>query len=113
MKPSTKYPSSLAEIQEAIDSDAAVALYFSTERCTVCHALLPKMEGLFSEELPKIQFFHIEMYKLPDAGPAFSVFNAPTLLVFFEGKESFRKSSNMGIGEVYNSLKRPYELLFL
>lgn len=112
METSSQIPSSLASLQVSIATAEAVAVYFSTESCSVCHALLPKIEALFSESFPRVQFLHVAMHKLPDAGAAYSVFNAPTLLVFFEGKETFRKSSNMGIGEVYEMLQRPYELLF-
>lgn len=112
MSAQTLYPSSLFELKKVIESESGTAVYFSTERCTVCHALLPKMETLFAENFPQIKFIHVEMHKLPDASAHFSVFNAPTLLVFFEGKESYRKSSNMGIGEVFESLRRPYKLLF-
>lgn len=106
------YPASASELKELINTRTASAVYFSTERCTVCHSLLPKLEELFLENFPQILFIHIEMHKLPEAAAIYSVFNAPTLLVFFEGKESFRKSSNMGIKEVKDTLKRPYELLF-
>lgn len=112
MKFSTVYPSSLSNVKEILSSDAAVAVFYSTERCAVCHALLPKMEALFAEKFPRIKFLHVEMHKLPEAAAAYSVFNAPTLLVFFEGKETFRKSSNMGMGEVFEALHRPYKLLF-
>lgn len=105
-------PRSTIELKEIINSESAVAVFYSTEKCTVCHVLLPKLQELFSKEFSKIHFIHIDMNIMPKASAEFRVFNAPTLLVFFEGKEVFRKSSNMGVGEIEQVVKRYYDFMF-
>lgn len=103
--------SNAKEAQELIASETAVALYFSSARCTVCHALLPKIKDLFLEHFPIVKFIHVPIEETPDIPAAFGVFTAPTLLVFLEGKEYLRKAQNMGLKEVYDQIERPYRLM--
>lgn len=100
-----------AALKELIESEPAVAVYFSAPNCGVCHALRPKVEDLFSEKFPSIKFVHIEIDKSPDISGVYSVFSAPTLLVFFEGKEFLRKVRLMGIQELYEKIERPYTMM--
>ena len=48
----------------------------------------------------------------PSLAAKFSAFVEPTILLFFEGKETIRKSRNIGIFELENAIKRPYKLIF-
>lgn len=100
------------EIKNIIETEAAVGVYFSSPNCGVCHALKPKVEELFSNEFPAIKFVHIEIDKSPGISGEYGVFSAPTLLVFFEGKEFLRKVRLMGIQELQEKIERPYNLLF-
>lgn len=101
----------LVTLKESIESELAVAVYFSTPNCGVCHALRPKVEELFSNEFPAIKFVHIEIDKSPGISGEYGVFSAPTLLVFFEGKEFLRKVRLMGIQELQQKIERPYNML--
>ena len=98
-------------LKEIIESEPAVAVYFSAPNCGVCHALRPKVEELFSEKFPAIKFVHIEIDKSPGVSGEYGVFSAPTLLVFFEGKEFLRKVRLMGIMELQQKIERPYKML--
>lgn len=99
------------EMKNIIESEAAVAVYFSAPDCGVCHALRPKVEGLFSEKFPAIKFVHIAIDKSPGISGEYGVFSAPTLLVFFEGKEFLRKVRLIGIQELEAKVERPYNML--
>ncbi len=100
------------ELKEILSIHSAVALYFSTPGCGVCHALKPKVEQMFEQVFPQVRFVHVELDKSPGIAGEYSIFSAPTLLVFFEGKEFLRKSRNMGIQELQQTIERPYRLLF-
>lgn len=102
----------LDSLNNLIASEAVVAVYFSSPNCGVCEALRPKVEILFSEKFPRAKIVHVESEKYPEIAGAFGVFSAPTLLVFFEGKEFLRKVRNMGIMELQDKIERPYKLLF-
>lgn len=98
-------------IERLIASEKAVALFFSTTNCSVCTFLNPKIKGLIETDFPTIKFHAINLTEQPEFSSVFSVFTAPTLLVFFEGKEYIRKSQNMGIQEVRESIERIYRLM--
>lgn len=99
-------------LNNLIASETAVAVYFSAPNCGVCHALRPKVEELFSDKFPATRFIHIEVDKSPGVSADYGVFSAPTLLVFFEGKEFLRKVRLMGIQELQEKIERPYQMVF-
>lgn len=99
-------------LKEIIVSEIAVGVYFSAPNCSVCHALRPKIETLFAEDFPNIKFIHIELDKSPGIAGEFSIFSAPTLLVFLEGKEFLRKVRLMSIPELQEKIERLYAMLF-
>lgn len=86
--------------------------YFSTEACSVCHVLKPKVEQLIKAKFPKIKLAYIKSDEQPDIAAANQVFTAPTLLVFFEGREYIRKSRNIGISELEQEISRLYSMIF-
>ncbi|MEM0518143.1 thioredoxin family protein [Aequorivita flava] len=99
-------------LEETIATEIAVAVYFAAPNCGVCEALRPKVEALFSEEFPAVKFLYIKIEESPEIAAIFSVFSAPTLLVFFEGKEFLRKVRLMGIQELRDKIERPYKMVF-
>lgn len=86
--------------------------YFSTEICNVCKVLKPKVSELVQKEFPRIKLVYIKSDKLPELAAQNQVFAAPTILIFFEGKEYIRKSRNIGINELQQEIERPYSLIF-
>jgi thioredoxin-like negative regulator of GroEL len=103
---------SFEEFLKLKEEEPALLAYFSTEACNVCKVLKPKVAELFHAEFPKIKLAYIKSDKLPEVAAQNQVFSAPTILVFFEGRESIRKSRNIGIGELQREIERPYEMIF-
>lgn len=87
-------------------------IYFSHEKCNVCKVLKPKIHQLLSDNFPKIKMFYCNTELYPDIAGQNSIFTVPTIVIFFDQKEFFRKSRNIGIQELENDLKRPYLLIF-
>lgn len=102
---------SLDSLCDLITLEPAVALYFSSPNCGVCEVLKPKIQQLIETQFPKIKFIEISSYQSPDISAHFGVFSAPTLLIFFEGKEFYRYVRNLSISELEERLRRPYEIL--
>ena len=102
----------LEKLQDFLTTEKAVALYFSASRCGVCEAIKPKIIELLETEFPQIHFIEVKSDISPEINGHFGVFSAPTLLVFFEGKEFLRKVRNMGMGELHDALNRNYNMLF-
>lgn len=104
-----KSPEQLLQLKE---EEPALLAYFSTEACNVCKVLKPKVAELVRNEFPKIKLAYVPSDVLPEAAAQHQVFVAPTLLVFFEGRETIRKSRNIGIDELRHEIGRPYSIIF-
>ncbi len=95
-----------------IKEKEGVLAYFSTKNCNVCKVLKPKIKEMLSEKYPKIEFVYIDSEEIPEIPAQLSIFAAPTLIVFLDGKEFLRKSRNIGLNELENEISRPYHLFF-
>lgn len=105
-------PSSIEEIEYILKNELALLFYFSTTSCSVAENVEPKVKNLISTHFPKISFYSIDMNFSPKIAAEFNVFVEPTILVFFDGKETIRKSRNFSLIELETAIKRPYELIF-
>jgi len=103
---------SIEEFVQLKEAEPALLGYFSTEICNVCKVLKPKVAELIQTEFPKIKLVYIKSDLYPEIAAQNQVFAAPTILVFFEGHEYIRKSRNIGIGELYREIERPYSMIF-
>lgn len=100
------------QLVEKIQNETALLVYFSHDECSVCKVLKPKVMDLLNTEFDNIGFEYVNTVKHKEIAAQHQVFTVPTILVFFEGKETFRWSRNISIGDVAQSLERPYALLF-
>jgi thioredoxin-like negative regulator of GroEL len=98
-------------INQTLQNNDAVMLYFSAPTCNVCHALKPKLVEAISAEFPIFVIESIDISETPEIASHFSVFTIPTVLIFFQGREFLRKSRHMSVGEVVDAIKRPYTLM--
>lgn len=107
-----KNPNKTTEsITDFVASKMGVALYFSAPNCGICVSLKPKIVDLISHRFPEIEFEEIASHQYPEIAAHFGIFSAPTLLVFFEGKEFLRYVRNLSLLELEEKLRRPYEML--
>ncbi len=103
---------SLLEFEQILAEQDAVLAYFSTETCSVCHVLKPKVFEMVSAFFPKMKMVFVESDKSPELAAQYRVFTAPTVVVFFAGRETIRKSRAFGVDELKTEIQRPYFLLF-
>jgi len=103
---------SIQEFDQVLSENEAVLAYFSTENCSVCKVLKPKVVEMAREAFPKLKMIYIESDKLPELAAQNRVFAAPTVAVFFEGRETIRKSRAFGVDELKLEIQRFYTLLF-
>lgn len=102
--------STKSDIDEYISSGDPVLIYFSGEDCSVCQVLKPKIEEEISKNFPKIKLIEVKADLYKEIASNFSVFSIPTMLVFFDSKEFFRRGRNISVSQFVNELKRPYTL---
>jgi len=103
---------SLEEFNRMKQNEPALLGYFSTDACNVCKVLKPKVEELIQEEFPQVKLAYVKSDVLPDVAGQHQVFAAPTILVFYDGRETIRKSRNIGIDELRREISRPYSMIF-
>lgn len=101
----------IQNIQNSINDNIAVMVYFSAPTCNVCHALKPKLLDALESNFKEFKVESVDISVEEDIAPHFGVFAIPTVLVFLDGKEFLRKSRHMSVGEVISEIKRPYEIM--
>jgi len=103
---------SLNEFNQMKQDEPAFLAYFSTDACNVCKVLKPKVDELIRSEFPKLKMVYVKSDLLPDVAGQHRVFAAPTILVFFDGRETIRKSRSIGLDELRREIERPYSMIF-
>jgi len=101
----------LDHIQNLIQTETGLMLYFWGEHCNVCHALQPKLFAAFDENFPKIEKVTVDVGAHTDIAAHFGVFSIPTAVIFLDGKEFARISRNVSIPALVEQIRRPYEIL--
>ena len=103
--------SNVNELDRILKNNSAVVLYFSSPSCSVCHVLRPKVMQALEKEYPAIVRCHADISLTPEIAAQFQVFSAPTIIVFFEGREFIRKGRALSVDALIQEIKRPYELM--
>ena len=103
---------SLGAFKLFLNANPTAAIYYSTPECNVCKVLKPKFKEMLSDKFPKISFAYVDVSDAKELAAQNSVFTVPTIVFFFDGKESLRKSRNINLIELKKELERPYSFLF-
>ncbi len=101
----------LEELQNTIRTEVGVLLYFSGEKCNVCHALRPKFKEVFDAHFPQLKQIYLDAHENPEISANFQVFSVPTMIVFMDGKEFAREGRSVSLHQLTEKLKRPYVMM--
>lgn len=102
----------IQELQDLIAGEKGVLLYFSSDSCSVCKVLKPKVAELLSKQFPLMVSSYVDTEKSPVIAGQYRVFTIPTILIFFEGKEQVRYSRNISMHQLEEAISRPYSMVF-
>jgi thioredoxin 1 len=102
----------LEDFQRLAQQNKAICFYLSTPECNVCKVLKPKVIEMLKDDFPQIYFCYVDLNEAKEISGQFSVFSVPTLLVYFEGKETIRVSRNIYLEELRDRVNRYYSLVF-
>lgn len=103
---------SQSDITNYLKENQAVILYFYNDDCAPCISLRPKVEKLIAESFPLMKVIWVNSKVQPEIPAQFGVFSNPTLLLFFDGKETRRFSKFVSVDELQQSIERYYNLIF-
>ncbi len=101
----------MIEMDKKIDISAQL-YYITSSKCSSCWALKPKIEELLKEEFPKMVFTAVASEGEPEWCAKNRIFSAPTIMLFFEGREYQRFGKAVSIVELREAISRPYNMLF-
>ncbi len=101
----------IEEIEQILSTEKATIVYFTSPKCNVCKTLRPKIMELISEEFSDMGRYYVDISETPNIPAKFSIFAAPTILVFLEGREFARKSRSMSPTMLVEEIRRPYEIM--
>jgi thiol-disulfide isomerase/thioredoxin len=102
---------SIEEAISFIKENSLALIYISSEDCSVCKVLMPKIEELLSK-YEKIQSIKIDISEIPAVSGQFSVFTIPTIIFFINGEEYIRESRFISILDLDGNIERYYNMLF-
>lgn len=103
---------SLEELRSLLEKETMLVVYFSSETCSVCKILKPKIKELLELRFPKVELVYVDIEKSPVISGQFRVFSIPTIDLYVEGKEQVRFSRNVTLHDFEAALERPYDLIF-
>ena len=79
---------SFGEWMEYVERERALLLFVKTDNCSVCEGLYPQVKAL-KADFP-IPFYKVNVAEVPEIAGQLSLFTAPVVLLFHEGKEYAR-----------------------
>ncbi len=97
---------------DVLQKEDAVLIYFSHEQCNVCKVLKPKIADLLKNHFPKMKMYYADTVLTPEIAGQNKIFAVPTVVCFFGGRETFRKSRSIGLNELGEQIERPYNMIF-
>ena len=100
-----------SELEALIQEQSMCLVFIKTENCGVCDVVLDKTNRLMTK-YPQIDSLLVYMHENPDVSSAYLVFTAPTILLFIEGKEVYRASRFVVMGELEDTIRMWYEQIF-
>ncbi len=106
------FAESLEQARKILEEKDAVLVFFSDASCNVGDALSPKLQNLLDEKYPLVDFLEINVEMIPEARGEFNIFVIPSVLVYFDGRETIRMARHVNVSELDRQMERIYNLMF-
>lgn len=106
-----KKATSKDELQNLVTSSDLLLCFFTGKNFWGSFDLLCKVANMLSK-YPIVKAIYLDIDETPQLSADYSVFIAPTVLVFTMGQESIRESKFIVLDELESSITRYIELMF-
>lgn len=106
-----EYLDSKGLIEQIIDDNDIVLLYFGSKSCGVCRDIKPKIEKILNR-YSKIKGIYVDVEKSHNIAISYNIFTIPGILLFVEGKETIREARHISMQDIDSKIYRYYSLLF-
>lgn len=99
-------------IKNMIEKHEALLIYFFSPGCVTCNSLRPKVEEMTTTRFPNLKLLSVDASKSPLATSEAGVYSAPTIIVYFDGKEYIRESKYISVDQLEKKISRIYDMVF-
>jgi len=96
----------LESLNKLIAEEHGLLLYFSSDICSVCRVLKPKVSEMLAEQFPQMESRYVDIDKSPLLSGQHMVFTIPTILIFFQGREQARFSRNISLHQLEEAIEK-------
>lgn len=95
-----------------LDEQDAVFAWFGGDHCNVCQVLRPQVFAMLEEAFPLLTLAYIDTARAAELAAQMGVFTIPSMIAYFDGRETLRRERNVSLGDLRTGLRRPYSLFF-
>ena len=99
-------------LKNILKDNKGAVIYFYNTTCSSCTVLRPKVRSMVNQSFPGIIFHEINVEEHPELTANASVYAAPTIVVYFEGKETLRESRYISVSQLEGKIDRYYKMIF-
>jgi len=103
---------SLENFEQVIREKDAVIMYFSNNVCGACDVLEDKINELIAKDYPKMELHIVSTVTNPEIAGQSRIFAAPTIVIYFTGREQARFTRSVGMSQIIDVIDRPYQMIF-
>jgi thioredoxin-like negative regulator of GroEL len=109
---SNELPTTADGLQALARRHEGLLVLFTEDHCRVADAVEPRLTALISARFPLMQQAVISRDQAPALVAELGIFLFPTVVLWFDGRESSRYVRNFSLEAVADAIERPYHLLF-
>lgn len=102
---------SIEEINEFKNNNDMLLIYFGSNSCGVCTAMMPKLEKML-EKYPSIKAVKVDAENSVELSATYNVFTIPVIILFIQGKETIREARIISLINLEQKISRYYELFY-
>ncbi len=95
----------MSKFQELINDDKPLLVDFSAEWCGPCKVLAPELKKFANRMGDQLRVIKVDVDRNPQAASHFQVQGVPTLILFRKGKQLWRSSGAMNVGQLVQAIE--------
>lgn len=100
----------IKEMNQLIQKNDMLLIYFGSKTCGVCRDLQPKIESMI-DRYPNIRAVKVDVQNVSELTASYHIFSAPVVMLFVQGKETVREAGIISVIKLEEKISR-YDTLF-
>lgn len=100
------------DLNQIVETEAAVLVLFGGAHCHVCQVIRPKLEAMLADQFPKVRLVYVDCAEQSALCAQQGVLSLPTVHVYFGGQKVGEWVRTFSLGQLSAAMARPYGILF-